>query len=381
MIGAEGAFDFEALEAQAAAMMNLFVASGYERVAPAFIQPAGLFLDLTGETIRARTFVFTDPNGEELCLRPDLTIPVCRLFLERNPKRLPVRYCYNGPAFRAQEGPADPLRPREFRQAGVEVIGAPGPDADRDVLAITLEAVQRAGLRKVTLRLGHVGIFDAILNALPMPDRWRRRLARRFWRPHSFAAELKRLSGLQPSDRAMDDLHAVTDAAALHLELEARALPFFGNRSPEEVAERLREKQADAREKPLPVDQKRLLEDALKIEGPLDPACDRIHKLGLEAGCNLEPHIHQLRDLTDAARAVGIEAVMTFESGFGRHFEYYTGAVFQIEIAGKGLLGQVAGGGRYDTLISALSGGPSIPAVGAAINTERVLLNAGQARS
>ena len=80
---AEGAIEFEALEAQAASLMSLFGEAGYERVAPAFIQPASLFLDRIGEALRARTYVFTDPNGEELCLRPDVTIPVCRVFLER----------------------------------------------------------------------------------------------------------------------------------------------------------------------------------------------------------------------------------------------------------------------------------------------------------
>ena len=59
---AEGAIEFEALEAQAASLMRLFADAGYERVAPAFIQPASLFLDRIGETLRARTYVFTDPE-------------------------------------------------------------------------------------------------------------------------------------------------------------------------------------------------------------------------------------------------------------------------------------------------------------------------------
>ena len=63
-----------------------------------------------------------------------------------------------------------------------------------------------------------------------------------------------------------------------------------------------------------------------------------------------------------------------FGAGFGRHFEYYTGMVFQIEIEGAGMAGQIAGGGRYDGLIRALSGGKrDVPAVGAAIHTERLL--------
>ena len=83
---AESAAQFEALEAQAEQILGVFARAGYERVAPAFIQPADIFLDRIGEALRNRTYVFTDPDGQELCLRPDLTIPSCRIYLERNPR-------------------------------------------------------------------------------------------------------------------------------------------------------------------------------------------------------------------------------------------------------------------------------------------------------
>jgi len=111
----------EALDAQARRLMAVFARAGYEHVAPAVIQPAGLFLDVVGEGLRARTYVFTDPDGEELCLRPDLTVPTCRLHLARHPGgRVPARYCYSGSAFRYQPLGAGSAHPREFRQAGVE---------------------------------------------------------------------------------------------------------------------------------------------------------------------------------------------------------------------------------------------------------------------
>ncbi len=149
---AEGAIEFEALEAQAASLMSLFGEAGYERVAPAFIQPASLFLDRIGEALRARTYVFTDPNGEELCLRPDVTIPVCRVFLERGGDGAGAKFCYNGPAFRIPEGNPDPLNPREFRQAGIEHFGEAGLDADLEVLTLTMEAVRRSGVKSFTVK-------------------------------------------------------------------------------------------------------------------------------------------------------------------------------------------------------------------------------------
>ena len=64
-------------------LRSVFEAAGCERVEPSVLQPADVFLDRSGEDIRRRLYMFTDPGGTELCLRPDLTIPTCRLFLER----------------------------------------------------------------------------------------------------------------------------------------------------------------------------------------------------------------------------------------------------------------------------------------------------------
>ena len=96
---------FESLEAQAAVIMAVFNEAAYERVAPSIIQPADIFLDAVGERLRARTYVFTDQDGEMLCLRPDITVPTARIYLERHPEAdTPARYCYNGSVFRYQPG-------------------------------------------------------------------------------------------------------------------------------------------------------------------------------------------------------------------------------------------------------------------------------------
>src|SRR5215831_20447359 len=94
-----------ALAAQAERIIATFSRAGHEQIAMAVIQPAGPFLDSVGEALRARTYVFVDRDGQELCLRPDLTIPTCRLYLAFHPggNKL-ARYCYHGLAFRYQPG-------------------------------------------------------------------------------------------------------------------------------------------------------------------------------------------------------------------------------------------------------------------------------------
>ena len=139
--------DSDALDAEARRLMAAFTGAGYERIAPAVIQPAGLFLDVIGESLRGRTYVFSDPDGEELCLRPDLTVPTCRWHLERHPGgRAAARYCYSGSAFRYQPVGADSAHPREFHQAGIESFGVADREADdAAVLVLILEALRTSG--------------------------------------------------------------------------------------------------------------------------------------------------------------------------------------------------------------------------------------------
>ena len=188
--------EFEALEAQAATLLDTFRNAGYEQVAPSIIQPADIFLDQIGEGVRSRTYVFTDLAGDELCLRPDLTVPVSRLYLERHPKAdRPARYCYNGPAFRFQPQGDNRAHPREFRQAGIECFGeADQESADVEIVLLAVEAVRGAGLKDFRLRFGDIALFYALLDALALPERWRLKLRHYFWRPHAFHALLSRLA-------------------------------------------------------------------------------------------------------------------------------------------------------------------------------------------
>ncbi|MEM1201326.1 MAG: ATP phosphoribosyltransferase regulatory subunit, partial [Pseudomonadota bacterium] len=185
-----------ALDSQSAIMSGLFEGAGYRYIEPEILQPADVFLDRSGEDIRLRTFVFTDPEGNELCLRPDLTVPSCRYHLEHAATVSdPAKYCYVGPAFRFQRGGTTKLRPREFEQVGVENFGATDRErAEAETLALAIDAVETAGLEDYSVQVGDLGLFDAVLAGFEMPNRWRARLHQQFWRPQAFRDLLKQLS-------------------------------------------------------------------------------------------------------------------------------------------------------------------------------------------
>ena len=383
---------FQALEAQAQVMMSLLTAANYEVVAPAVIQPADVFLDVVGETLRARTYVFSDPDGTELCLRPDITVPVARLHLARlgqlpptaGSQPAPARYCYNGPAFRYQPSGANEAHPREFRQAGLELLGAAEREAaDAEVVTLTLRALEAAGLTGYSLRMGDIAIVASLLTALPIPERWRRRLMDRFWRPDAFRAELKRLStdpgeacrrldadlraAIRPDDRA-----GTERAIAAHAGV--RGLELSGARTFRDIADRLIEVVEDASLPKLPKLVTRTIGDLLAIEVPASEATARIDTLVRAAGLDLSGVLRSAELRLQLIAKAGLDtAAMTFEADFGRTIEYYSGFVFEVHGPALSLTSPVAGGGRYDRLMRVIGAGRDVPAVGSAIHTERVL--------
>ena len=114
-----------------AALAALFERAGYARANPALLQPADSFLELSGEDLRRRLYLTNDAQGQELCLRPEFTIPVCRAYLEGSQRSIPAQYWYCGPVFRHRnEGKG------EFIQAGIESrLGADGAEQLRRLLA------------------------------------------------------------------------------------------------------------------------------------------------------------------------------------------------------------------------------------------------------
>ena len=384
-MAAETARQFEALEAQAQTLMSVFTRAGYEAVAPAIIQPAGVFLDVIGEALRARTYVFTDAEGDELCLRPDLTVPTCRLHLERHPAgAVAAKYCYNGAAFRFQPASADTAHPREFRQAGIEAFGeADRARSEAETIATVVEALRAAGLGDTRLRVGDLGLFRALLEAADMPPRWRRRLAHNFWRPETFRIELKRLTQ-EPAFAAKEIPQALREAldpdrpaeaeASLARYFDSEGIELVGARTTAEIAANLLARVADSRSDPLAPDTAAAIESYVAVTAPAREGATRLKDLARATGIDISDALRTYERRLDLLCKAGVDLERAeFSAEFGRALEYYTGLVFEVVAPSLGPLSPIAGGGRYDGLLKAVGAGEHVPAVGAAIHTERLL--------
>lgn len=388
---AETAKQFEALEASAQTLLGVFSRAGFEGVSPAIIQPAGVFLDVVGEKLRARTYVFSDPDGDELCMRPDLTVPACRLHLERHPEaNVAAKYSYNGPAFRFQPQGSDRAHTREFRQTGIEAFGEANRErAEAEIVATIIAALEEAGLSSYTMRFGDLGILRAILRAADMPSRWRQRLMHLFWHPPAFKAELNRLT-LEPGAASAAIPKALREAidpddpkaaeAAVAVYLEENGIETIGARTVAEITDNLLGRVADARSEPLSAKMAQLIASYVAIVAPARSSARRIRELATLMGVNIEAALGAYEWRLELMARAGVDVDRAeFSADFGRALEYYTGFVFEVITPELGRRSPVAGGGRYDHLLKAVGAPRDVPAVGAAVHTDRLLpaLNGG----
>jgi ATP phosphoribosyltransferase regulatory subunit len=342
-----------------AALESVIAAQPAERVNPPLLLPADPYFDLAGEEFGRRLLLTSGNDGAEYCLRPDFTLPIVADYIRNGPGK-PAAFSYLGPIFRQRdEGPA------EFDQAGLELLAQEDADAALDaVFAFARDALATYGITRPRIRLGGVGLFEALLAQADMPDAWRPRIRHRFGHPEALSRLLSRLAAApdlprakQPSRKAL--VEDVTERMA------AAGLSLTESRTPDEIAERYLEQQAlDAAH--VPAQTLRLLADYLAISGPALQALTRIEALAHVQKLDLSTPLATLRR---HLAALGPEADVIFEADFSPRLDYYTGIVFEMGGRGDEIL---ASGGQYDRLLERLGATMPVAASGCALWVDRL---------
>jgi ATP phosphoribosyltransferase regulatory subunit len=350
-----------------------FAQAGYALAEPPLLQPAEPFLDLSGEDIRKSLYLTTDATGEELCLRPDLTIPVAREYLSSGQAGRPAGYSYLGPVFRYR-GAA----PSEFLQAGIESFGRlDRPAADAEMLALALEATRAFGVNDVEIRTGDVALFTALIDALGLYPVWRRRLMKDFNRKISLEQDIEQLTVTSAATRneyegVLAALAGSDRKAALALVTDLMSIAGasnVGGRTVAEIADRFLE-QSTLKAGALPRDALTIIKRFLSIAGDPRDAIAQLRSLASDAKLDITAAIDALESRVGLMAAHGINTALTrFSTAFGRGLDYYTGFEFELHAKGNGVEPLVAGG-RYDGLLTQLGSATAIPAVGFSVWVE-----------
>ena len=283
---------------------------GYRHVVTPMVESIDVLeLGLNAEQ-RRRLFKFSDARGELLALVGERTIPVARLVAGKlRSAALPLRMCYAGPVLSADEGRFH--QRRETYQVGAELVGASGPIADAEVIALAARCLEAAGLRRYQIDVGHAEFFQGIMDAVRLPA----------------AIKAGVRSALAARDFvALEDLLSQTPLRSAEHELLLRFPALRGG------------------------------PEILEAAG------------GLVRNRRSEKALAELARVRELLVAHGLGAVVGLDLGAIRDFDYYTGVIF--EGYGQDLGRPVAQGGRYDRLLARF--GRPAPATGFVIQLDLV---------
>ena len=275
------------------------ICHGFKRIQTPIFESLDLFTAKSGPGVIKQLYAFQDKSERALTLRPELTAPVMRMISEEmrsSPK--PLRLSYFGQCFRYEESKKG--RYREFFQYGVESIGASGPLAEAEVVALAIGMLEECGLLDYEVRIGHVGILRDILTGIGLSEQGE---------PESPVAKAMRY--LDKGD--WDGLSEL----------------FSGNNIDTNFVEELQKLSS--------------LNGGIET---LESAREILSRLGIshESLDELASLLLSLQHLAPTPPSLKVNLCVA------RGLDYYTGMVFEVNVEELGGEGQVLGGGSYKLL-------------------------------
>ncbi|MGQ0665369.1 MAG: ATP phosphoribosyltransferase regulatory subunit [Pseudomonadota bacterium] len=264
-------------------LMAACAAYGYERVKPPLVEFEDSLLSGSGAAMAPHTFRLMDPVSQRmLAMRADMTLQVARIAATRlNNAARPLRLSYAGQVLRVK---GDELRPeRQVGQVGAELIGAPAPAADAEVVVLSASALTRIGVADLSVDLSSPKLVPAVLA--------RRTLA------HGAGRRLR--EALDRKDAAGVAAHGGAAASTL-LALLAAA-------------------------------------------GPAPAALAAL--IGIELPAEAKAEVERLAEVAALVRAAAPALRLTIDPVENRGFEYHSGLCFTL--FATGVRGELGRGGRY----------------------------------
>jgi len=336
-------------------IVKTFKSNGFVLSEPDVLLDSEYIIQRSGENFRRSMLTFENEDGKIMCLRPDLTVASCIKYLEKKSKS---KIYYSGQAYRRTNKKGSDLI---NDQLGIEILGSKNqPQDDYKVIKTILNSAEKIKNKKIKIKVGDISLFKKLINSLDMPERWKLRLIRHFWRPKYFEDLLKRLEKNSDIDSVTFD----TDKKRFHEMKEMDQDKIIAGRNISEILKRFNKKIKDPRSFNEGKEIVKIIRSFLKINCKLSQLDERL--LDFSRKNNLKKNI--FKEFKSIQILKKLKKEVNFITNFGRDIEYYTGIVFEIFSGNK----EIARGGRYDDLLKSLGARKNIPAVGAAINLNNI---------
>ena len=336
-------------------IIKTFKSNGFVLSEPDVLLDSEYIIQRSGENFKRSMLTFKNEYGKEMCLRPDLTVASCIKFLERKSKS---KIYYSGQAYRRTDKKSSDL---VNDQLGIEILGSKNQTQDDfKIIKTILNSAKSIKSKNIQIKVGDIGLFKRLINSLDMPERWKLRLIRHFWRPKYFEELLKRLEKNSDIDSVTFD----TDKKRFFEMKKMEQEKVIAGRSISEILRRFDKKIKDPRSFNEGKKIVKIIRSFLKINCQLSKLDNKLKDFAKKN--NLKKNI--FKEFKSIQNLKKLNQEVKFITNFGRDIEYYTGIVFEIFSGTK----EIARGGRYDNLLKSLGAKENIPAVGAAINLNNI---------
>jgi ATP phosphoribosyltransferase regulatory subunit len=362
-------------------LKNLYTKNNFQYVELPLVYNSEVFYETSGEDMRRRMFSFSNNSGDEMCLRPDLTIPTCKHFLENIKKFQNGQLCYSGPVFRSSLTSAD--QSLELNQSGIEIIYKDSleiSDYEKEFQAISLalETIDQIGIKDFSIRISSISLFNLFINSLDLPQRWKQRLLRHFYRRDYFDKLLNRISdgvGYDKERKSNIIRDVFGDDKIVNEEIKDILLSEdqlkTGSRTIDEIASRFNLKSESVVSSKQGKEIQKVINEFLSLNGPIQSIDDQMNKFINDFDIQrFDVGQEMLNQLSSNLIKISAKPIY-FDCDFGHSIEFYDGIIFEItnDLNSDVLIS----GGRYDKLLNALEDKDQFSAVGFATNNNNIL--------
>ncbi|MCI9531007.1 MAG: ATP phosphoribosyltransferase regulatory subunit [Lachnospiraceae bacterium] len=285
---------------------------GYHAIETPTFEFFDIFSKEIGTTPSKDLYKFFDREGNTLVLRPDMTPSIARCAAKYyGDEPFPVRLCYMGNTFINNSSYQGRLK--ESTQLGAELIGDNSVDADAEILALVVNALKTAGLQEFQVGVGHVGIFQGLVQAAGLEEEAEQELVSLISNKNFFGVE--ELVGSLHMPGELKELFSMLGSLCASVDMVTRA--------------------------------KKLASSFPTILNALE----------------------RLEQLMETLAHYGVGKYVSIELGMLGSYQYYTGVIFAGYTFGSGE--PVVKGGRYDRLLAHF--GKDAPSIGFAVVTDQLL--------
>jgi len=339
-------------------ILALIKSQGFNKIELDSVLETKYILQRSGENFRKYLFSFYNSNGEELCLRPDLTISSVLRYAQGN-RFNKEKVFYTGSAFRKSYNKKNIL----IKQIGMEIFSSKDENKDdREIIDTSIKVLKKTGFKKAKVEIGNFKLFELLIQKLSIPQRWKDRLIKFYWNKEYFSQLLKRLD----SNSDIDPFIVAGDHKTYLKMKKEYPKKMIAGRTYEEIIERYERKINDPRLTKTGKTSSKIIKEFLKIKCSLNNAPNILNKFFKKYDLNIfvNKDYFPIKNL----KIKDTKFEFSTSIGRGREVEFYNSLIFSLDVKKKNKFVNLISGGRFDELTSKYLGLKKVPAVGAAVN-------------